>query len=316
MTDPTPLVQAMRVMHCCYCSDDADATVAFLDRSIGLSARATSKGIRADGSPLGIERIVESDVCLVYDARGGRISPAIEVHGWIDPPAVGEPYADPTTIGIQALGVAVPTLEDTLGRLTSVGASVVGRTDDDPLALGGPTAIVRGRDGVTFDLVERREVRDPQLAHLRVTCADLTRSVEWYSALGWSLVDDPREVQSDGALLGLGPGSATGAVARLRLPDEKLGLQLVEWHDPASHGSPYECANHRGLYRLALGVEDTRAATQRLVDAGWAPTAPPSLIELPGTKVPDMWITFFEDPDGIVVQLVERARDAFASADR
>ena len=303
-------------MHCCYCSDDADATVAFLDRSIGLSARATSKGIRADGSPLGIERTVESDVCLVYDARGGRISPAIEVHGWIDPPAVGEPYADPTNIGVQAVGVAVPTLDDTLGRLMSDGASVVGRTDDDPLALGGPTAIVRGPDGVTFDVVERRDVRETRLAHLRVTCAELTRSVEWYAALGWSLVEEPRDMAVDGALLGLGPRSVAGTVARLRLPDEELCLQLVEWSEPASHGAPYECANHRGLYRLALGVEDTRAATQELVDAGWAPTAPPDLIELPGTKVPDMWIAFFADPDGIVVQLVERARDAFASAAR
>ncbi len=309
-----PLVQAMRVMHCCYCSDSADATVAILERGVGLSARATSKGIRADGSPLGIHRMVESDVCLVYDPRGGRVSPAIEVHGWTDPPAVGTPYDDPTNVGIQALGVAVPELAPAVERLEAEGARTVGRSDR-PLTLDGRAAIVRGPDGVTFDLVEQPGAVEVRLAHLRVTCADLARSIEWYSALGWSLLADPVEVEMDGTAFGL--RDATGArakVGRLRLPDEELELLLVQWSAPPSHGMPYGEANHRGLYRLALGVADTRAATATLVAAGWTPNAPPNLIELPGTKVPDMWITFFTDPDGIVVQLVERAPDAFATA--
>ncbi len=304
------LVQAMRVMHTCYCCDDADAAIAFLGEGVGLSARAVSKGIRADGSPLAIERIVETDVALVYDPRGGRVSPAIEVHGWTDPPAVGKPYDDATRLGIQALGVAVPALDDEVARLESAGARVTGRTDDDPFALGAPTAIVRAPDGITFDVVERADLSDVQLAHLRVTCSNLDASVAWYGALGWALLDEPRTVTLDGRAYGIGKASAS--FARLRLPDEPFALVLVQWLDPASHGAPYESANHRGLYRLALGVEDTRTATDVLVAAGWTPTAPPNLIELPGTKVPDMWITFFRDPDGIVVQLVERARDAFA----
>lgn len=307
---PAALVQAMRVMHTCYCCDDADAAIEFLGAGVGLSARAVSKGIRADGSPLAIERIVETDVALVYDPRGGRVSPAIEVHGWIDPPAVGAPYDDATRVGIQALGIAVPELDAALTRLGASGAQVVGRSVDDPFSLGGPTAVVRAPDGVTFDVVERGDVSDVQLGHLRVTCSDLAASVAWYGSLGWSLHDGPRTVQLDGSAHGLGEASAT--FARLRLPDEPFALLLVQWLDPPSHGVPYESANHRGLYRLALGVEDTRAATDVLAGAGWEPTAPPNLIELPGTKVPDMWITFFRDPDGIVVQLVERARDAFA----
>jgi catechol 2,3-dioxygenase-like lactoylglutathione lyase family enzyme len=310
--DDAALVHAMRVMHCCYCCDDADAAVRFLEEGVGLSARATSKGIRADGSPLGIERTVESDICLVYDPRGGRISPAIEVHGWIDPPAVGAPYDDPACVGIQAIGVTVPNGADAQARLEGLGATPVGRADDDALLLGGPVAVVRAPDGVTFDVVERGDVDGVQLAHLRVTCSDLERSVGWYQALGYTLVDGPRTVQTAGAPFGL-ESHASVSVARLRLPDEAFGLVLVDWHDPASRGAPYDRANHRGIYRLALGVEDTRAATKVLVDAGCTPTAPPNLIELPGTKVPDMWISFFEDPDGVVVQLVERKRDAFAT---
>jgi catechol 2,3-dioxygenase-like lactoylglutathione lyase family enzyme len=301
----------MRVMHCCYCCDDADAAVRFLEAGLGLEARAVSKSIRADGSPLGIMRTVESDVCLVYDPRGGRVSPAIEVHGWHDPPAVGTPYERPNQVGIQAIGVAVHDLGAAIRRAEEAGASVAGRVGNGgDVLFGASAAIVRAPDGVTVDLVEAPESVDGQLAHLRVTCSDLGASVAWFDTLGYAADGEPVDVTLDGSVFGL--GTVEVRVARLRMPDEPFALLLTQWRSPASEGAPYEVANHRGMFRLALGVEDTRASTERLVAAGWAPTGGPSLIELPGTKVPDMWITFFRDPDGIVVQLVERARDAFA----
>src|SRR5690606_39040374 len=140
--------------------------------------------------------------CLVYDPRGGRVSPAIEVHGWIDPPAVGRPYDDPTNIGIQALGVAVRDLDAALERLASVGATLVGRSERDGLGMGAPWAVVRAPDGVTVDVVER-DVDDVQLSHLRVTCSDLTRSSEWYAALGWSPLSPSHDVTVEGDVLGL-----------------------------------------------------------------------------------------------------------------
>jgi len=311
VADHSPVVQAMRVMHTCYCCDDADAAVRFLERGLGLEARAVSKGIRADGSPLGIMRTVESDVCLVYDPRGGRVSPAIEVHGWHDPPAVGTPYERPNQVGIQAIGVAVHDLDAAIRRAEDEGGSLAGRFGDGAHALyGAPAAIVRAPDGVTIDLVEAPTSVDGQLVHLRVTCFDLDASVGWFETLGYAADADPTDVTLDGSVFDL--GMVQLRCARLRLPDEPFALLLTQWLAPASDGAPYEVANHRGVYRLALGVEDTRASTEQLVAAGWTPAGGPSLIELPGTKVPDMWITFFRDPDGIVVQLVERARDAFA----
>jgi len=309
-----PIIEAMRVLHCCYCCDDADAAVRFLEQGIGLDARVHSRKIRTDGSPLGIPRTVESDVCLVYDGRGPRVSPAIEVHGWIDPPATGQPYDVAWQVGIQAIGVGVPSLADALAGLTRLGAVVVGSTPSDLLSFGGTSAIVRAPDGVCFDVLERPALDGTRFAHLRVTCTGLERSVEWYTALGWSVIGDGHEVRVPGDVFATG-ADAVVSYARLRLPDEPFGLLLVQWHEPRSRvgsGAPYDAANHRGLYRLALGVEDTRAATRRLVASGWTPTSEPSLIELPGTKVPDMWITFLADPDGIVVQLVERERAAFA----
>jgi catechol 2,3-dioxygenase-like lactoylglutathione lyase family enzyme len=230
VTESTVLVQAMRVLHTCYCCDDADTTIALLADRIGLSAREVSKSIRADGSPLGIERTVETDVALVYDPRGGRVSPAIEVHGWIDPPAVGQPYDDVTRLGIQTLGIAVPSVDDALRRFEASGARLGDRDADDPFALGGTTAVVRAPDGVTFDVTERTDVSDVQFAHLRVTCSDLDTSVAWYRALGWSLVDGPRTVLLDGRGFGLGDISAV--FGRRRLPGERFALLLDQWLDP------------------------------------------------------------------------------------
>jgi catechol 2,3-dioxygenase-like lactoylglutathione lyase family enzyme len=106
-------------------------------------------------------------------------------------------------------------------------------------------------------------------------------------------------------------GDATRSFARLRLPDEPFALILVEWHEPPSRGRPYETGNHAGLYRFAIGVDDTRAAYDALVQAGWPLSNPPQSVELGGTNVPDMWIAFLADPDGLVVELVERPRSAF-----
>ena len=40
---------------------------------------------------------------------------------------------------------------------------------------------------------------------------------------------------------------------------------------------------------------------------------PPMAIELSGTPVPDMWITFISDPNGIPYEFVQRPRSAFKS---
>ena len=39
----------------------------------------------------------------------------------------------------------------------------------------------------------------------------------------------------------------------------------------------------------------------------------PALTELHGTPVPDMWICFLSDPDGVPFELVQRPASAFRS---
>jgi catechol 2,3-dioxygenase-like lactoylglutathione lyase family enzyme len=128
--------------------------------------------------------------------------------------------------------------------------------------------------------------------------------------LGFETTTLTRRARVDGTPYGVGAG-AQASVARLRLPDEPFALVLVEWHDPPSHGQSYPLANHAGLYRFAIAVDDTRAAFDTFVAAGLPVSDPPAVVPLPGTNVPDMWIAFLTDPDGLTVELVERPRAAF-----
>ena len=184
-------------MHCCYCCDDADAAVRFLEQGIGLSARATSKGIRADGSPLGILRTVESDVCLVYDPRGGRVSPAIEV-ARLDRSARRRSALRPSEPGRHPGHRRGRPRPRHRARSTRRRRRLGRRARRRRRLLGGAAAAVRAPDGVTFDVVEAPAVADVQFAHLRVTCSDLDRSVEWYRTVGYALVEEPSTIELDG----------------------------------------------------------------------------------------------------------------------
>jgi len=48
-----------------------------------------------------------------------------------------------------------------------------------------------------------------------------------------------------------------------------------------------------------------------LAAAGWKFDRAPVSVELTGTPVPDMWICFLSDPDGVPFEFVGRPRSAF-----
>lgn len=305
-----PRVEARRFLHCCYCCRDADKALRGFCEGLGLELVMRSAGARLDGSQLGFAGEVETDACFVYDARGPRVSPAIEVQAWLDPPTTGEPYPTGDHVGFQALGVAVGSLDQACERLDPIGYRVVGRAADTcPISARAVTLL--DPTGVTIDLVESPELADTtRLVHLRATCSDLDRSIAWYRTLGFEVTALTRRARVDGAPFGVS-AAAEASVARLRLPDEPFALVLVEWHDPPSHGQSYPLANHAGLYRFAIAVDDTRAAFDTFAAAGMPVSDPPAVVPLPGTRVPDMWIAFLTDPDGLIVELVERPRAAF-----
>ena len=307
---PAPRVEARRFLHCCYCCRDADTARRGFCDGLGLELVMRSAGARLDGSQLGFAGEVETDACFVYDARGPRVSPAIEVQAWLDPATAGEPYPSGDHVGFQALGIATGSLDQPCERLGAIGYQMVGRTTDT-CPISARTVTLLDPTGVTIDLVKSPELGDgTRLVHLRATCSDLDRSVSWYRTLGFDVTSLTRRARVDGTPFCV-TAEAEVSVARLRLPDEPFALVLVEWHEPPSHGRSYPLANHAGLYRFAIAVDDTRAAFGTFAGSGMEVSDPPAVVPLPGTNVPDMWIAFLTDPDGLTVELVERPRSAF-----
>jgi catechol 2,3-dioxygenase-like lactoylglutathione lyase family enzyme len=298
------LVEARRFLHCCFCCPSAEDTARLMTEAFGLQVTMQTSPGKTDGRILGLPGDMEADTRFAYDARGPRVSPAIEIQQWIDPPLVGDAYPDPNHVGFHAIGIAVGSLDRALERATRLRATVVGRLDG--------YALVRAADGVAIDVVETADLSadDTRMHHLRATCSDLDRSIEWYTAIGFLLVERDDDAVAPAALWGTTIDGRV-ASARLRLPDEPFSLVLHQWREPSSFGQPYETANHRGMYRTAICVDDTRAAHQRLLDAGWTFDAAPEQVELQGTPVPDMWIAFLSDPDGLPYEFVERPRSAF-----
>jgi catechol 2,3-dioxygenase-like lactoylglutathione lyase family enzyme len=261
-----------------------------------------------DGAVLGLSGQVEASAHFVYDARGPRTSPAVEVQQWGSPALTGEPVSDPTVIGMQALGLGVADVNGAVAQLTARGCTVVGAGEAS--FIGSTWATVADPKGVRIDLVTDAELAAgaSQMRHLRVNVADLERSLRWYDGLGFQLID--RRTIDDASMLG-GAGAVDAEIARLRLPDEPFEALLIQWNDPAGHGNHPAEANHAGLFRAALGVDDTRAAHADLVEAGWSFDRAPIEVALNGTPVPDMVIAFLRDPDGVPFEFVQRPRSAF-----
>lgn len=296
---------AHRFLHVCYCCDDnAAVTSLFVD---GLGFRrvmGTALG-PSDGSILGLEREVVGATDFVYDFRGPRVSPAVEVQRWVDPAVVGHPPDDPTRAGIQALGVAVRDRASAVERLEAMGCAVVGTFPD------GAWTIVRDPRGVVFDLVVDEtlpEVDRARMRHLRISCTDLAVSVPWYEDMGFRVTKEA--ALASGEPVGL-PQSVDARIVSLRLRDEPFAVLLVEWRRPRTSGRHPAEPNHAGLWRTAVAVDDTRATYEQLLARGCRFDRAPALVRLEGTPVPDMWIAFLSDPDGVPFELVQRPRSAF-----
>jgi catechol 2,3-dioxygenase-like lactoylglutathione lyase family enzyme len=305
------LQPARRFLHACYCcagSSTAEVTRFFVEQLSFRNTMSTSTE-RNSGALLGLERDIESGAAFLYDKRGPRTSPAIEVQGWVDPPLLGTPIDDPTEAGIRALGLAVSGIDAVTERLQDLSCVVAGSSESP---FGDRWSTLRDPTGVTIDLVEDTALPagDTRMRHLRMTVTDLTESLQWYEGLGFQVVGEA--CIQEGKFLGMS-GTAKAQAVRLRLPDEPFEAILIQWNEPRSHGRHVSQPNHAGLFRAAVAVDDTRASYGAMSAAGWTFDRGPTRFELRGTPVPDMWICFTSDPDGIPFELVQRPRDAFRS---
>ena len=117
--------------------------------------------------------------------------------------------------------------------------------------------------------------------HFGLRVADLTRSLEFYTGLGYEAI-------------GKVPETGYGSLTMLKLPgDEFVSMELV--HDPARRS-----VDPGGLNHFVIKVESMQATIAELSARGIDAEPPTS----PDGST-DFWTSWLTDPDGYRIELVQ-----------
>lgn len=282
---------AHSVMHCNLNSADVIRSQQFYADLFAVRDRMRSISEDTDGRFMGLSEHTASETVFLYDGRGPRSAPALELVQWHDPQLIRRSDLGADAPGFRVIGYRVNSL-----------ASVPG-------AGGGESVVVRGRarkairvtdpDGVIVEIVEvaaaESDPKTPMLSHTRMVVSDLERSVAWYSTIGFVVRPDDTDVTRSvpGASLYL-PEDPTFSF-ELECPVEQVDIEP-------------KVANTQGLYRVAAAVEDVKAAYTALAKADPA-TPEPGFVPMPDVPTGGFTVLFLSDPDGLVVELVDRPRN-------
>ena len=284
-------------------SRDAAAASAFYERVLGLTVGMRTSGEPSSGESLGVAGDATTTAWFLYDARGPRSAPALEILEWRLPAQVGQPPAQPHHLGLAAVGFMVPSPLDV--QLTDLGPWPWRGAEPRLLRTLDP-------DGIALEALAAPELAAPQFSHLRVNVRDLAASVDWYAHIGLTPASGTVRTEVDGAALGLREQAAVSVASLSPAGDPTVSFELTQWHRPEPVGRPITPAYHLGIYRIALGVDDVREAVKTL-RRGWDNVPDPIWVALPGTRLGGVTVLFLTDPDGITVELVERPRAAMTA---
>jgi catechol 2,3-dioxygenase-like lactoylglutathione lyase family enzyme len=256
---------------------------------VGMRSRAPE-----DSRALGLSGRTDAEAWFLYDHRGGRVAPAVELMKWNDPPTEGHAYSSSRDVGMQALGFTVPSVQDAVATLHSAGATnAVWRRP------GSVADVVIDADGVPLELIEESG-SSAAFRYARLVCSDLDRSADWYGTIGFEPVGSRRTVQWD---IDTGDGEVDELTVALG-PPSGFSLKLTSWHGHGSSGIAHQTPNHRGLIRMALRVDDVSAAATA-ARSGGIDASDAIFIPLPGTPRGGATVSYFRDPDGVTVEFVE-----------
>jgi catechol 2,3-dioxygenase-like lactoylglutathione lyase family enzyme len=294
---PQVSVQVHSLLHTNLNTVDVAAAAEFYADVLELVPGMKTARTAADGRALGVAGTPVTECWFLYDHRGPRTAPAVEVLEWETPATTGTHPAEPHHIGISSLGYAVPSIDRVRAK-----AARHGRPWTELAAWpvrGGVTAAARTADldGVPIELTERAGEASV-FSHLRINVTDLDASVAWYERLGFRARASSRSAETGDVVFSY--------ASMVTEADPSFSLELTQWEDPKGVGLASSPAYHRGLYRIALGVDDVTAAYETL--AADTPLKAPEFVELPGTRLGGVTVLFLRDPDGVVVELVGRPR--------
>ena len=149
--------------------------------------------------------------------------------------------------------------------------------------------------------------------HFTVEASDFERSLAFYTALGFRVLRDNRDiVWPDYVARQFGMRRAQGRGALLGLGEEALHtrIDLIEWLEPRWEGRGAESPEERVPRIIALRTRNVRAAFAELRARGI------EFIGEPRGPDPDTGIEAVvccRDPDGLLVELIEYAPGVLGS---
>src|ERR1700677_1267780 len=104
-------VQVHSLLHTNLNTVDVAAAAGFYADVLELLPGMKTARTAADGRALGVAGAPVTECCFLYDRRGPRTAPAVEVLEWESPATTGDHPAEPYHIGISSLGYVVPSLD-------------------------------------------------------------------------------------------------------------------------------------------------------------------------------------------------------------
>jgi catechol 2,3-dioxygenase-like lactoylglutathione lyase family enzyme len=293
-----PASHAHAVMHCNLNTTDGERAAAFYMAAFGVEPRMRSVERGGDATPLGLQGTTASTTTFLYDRRGPRSAPALELVDW-EVPATTPAWPGSVGSAFRAIGYRVPSLRHFLTRSVALGHPCT-EVEGGLLARGRRVPAVRtvDLDGVVVEVIEVPPAPgDPRsdgiLAHERMVATDLVETLAWYRAIGWTVLASGTEAGVPWASIVLAE-------------DPTFALEFSQ--APVSRGTPRNAAT-RGLNRIALAVDAAAEAAAALRADGRCGEVPePTLIPMLDTPTGGFTVLFLRDPDGAVVELVERPR--------
>jgi len=298
-------IGASRIFHLNVNCSDLERSLGFYRDLLGLRQAAHTVSPEQDGAAFGLDSAAW-DAWILHDERGydGVVLDLLE---WRTPKPVGTPPATPHELGLSRLGFTTRDVDALHARLVAAGTHCFGEPHDVALEGAPPIRAVTclDPDGTMVELVGEAGIAD-KFSFLAVNCADLDRSVDFYSSvLGFTPLARFAPGPQDGELLGV-DGEIEFEMAYLDDPRAAgaFALDLVQWKAPRSGGSPSREANRLGPFRLAFLTDDIDRDHDALVGQGVQCWTGPARLEM-GPGLPALRALLFDDPDGTVLELIE-----------
>ena len=141
--------------------------------------------------------------------------------------------------------------------------------------------------------------------HININVTDFERSLAFYKMVGFKVVLNIGEGANPANDKGLDIPNSVARAALLALGDDPRAtrIDMIEWKQPQTEGSPYAHLYHTGASRIALFTTGIDEEYERLKGEGVEFVSEPIMMHFPNGSGSKFFC--FKDPDGTFLELIE-----------